>query len=732
MLLQAYMGSRLRWALMAGLLLMLVAGFGLCRATISDLRPVPISFHGILSDTYAAQIVDRNGQPMSVTYQNRWNVHDVIAGHDAPEFLLQAFILSEDKRFHTHTGVDWLARLSALAANVRYLRKVRGASTITEQVVRMLNPRPRTLWSRWLEGWEAGQLEERFSKDEILEFYINQVPYAANRRGVRQAASYYFDRDLETLSGKELLALVVLVRAPSRLDLFRHPDASEGAIARLAVRLTDGGQISAAERDILLTQQFDLESPRFAISAPHFVRHVRTNAASGPEDTSRIVTTLDGELQTRVQALLDNRLKRLRTRNVHNGAVLVVNHSSGEVLAWVVAGGDLTDNQTGVPARDIDAVTTPRQPGSALKPFLYALALERGWTAATMIYDAPLTESVGSGLHTYQNYSRSFYGPVTLRQALGNSLNIPALKTLQYVGGERYLSRLRALGFEGLTAHPNFYGDGIALGNGEVTLYELVQAYAALANRGMYRPLTVTSFGASPEPRVRVFSPEVATLMANILSDPDARDLEFSRNSVLNLPVQTAVKTGTSSDFRDTWAVGFNYRYTVGVWMGNLDQTQTNGVSGSTGPALLLRSVFAELNRQEETQPLYLSPRLVRHEGCEQATCATSAEWFVPGTAPAPSAGIKADEPIRLRRPTHGLQIAYDPRLPSDAQAFEFFVQGLLPGDEVHWVIDGDGLTSSGGKFLWQMKRGDHRVRATVWRQDQAIAEVGEIGFAVK
>jgi penicillin-binding protein 1C len=337
-----------------------------------------------------------------------------------------------------------------------------------------------------------------------------------------------------------MLALAVLVRSPSRFDLRRDAAASEGAIVRLAAALVARGTLTPAESAAVLATPFALEEPRLAVAAPHFLRHVRTEIAAHPSvgRAALVGTTLDARLQAKVQRLVDERLKHLAAREAVHGAVLVADHTTGAVLAWVVAGGGRTQDG---PATHIDTVLTPRQPGSALKPFLYALALDGDWTAAHVIDDAPLTESTSGGLHSYQNYSRRFYGPVTVRDALGNSLNIPALKTLQHVGAERYLATLASLGFAGLTEHPDFYGDGIALGSGAVTLYELVQAYAALANGGVARPLTVLADDTAPRPSRRVFSAEAASLVGNVLSDADARALECGRDSVLAFPVQTAV-----------------------------------------------------------------------------------------------------------------------------------------------------------------------------------------------
>jgi len=748
------MPARLRrggWPL-AFLLAVLIgtgAVVGVALRTIGDIEPLPATLRltqggadGVadadVSDASGRgiQLLDRRGEPLNATFTSAWNLHDVVALHEIPQFLRAAFVAAEDKRFYEHHGPDWSARASAALLNARNGRAIRGASTISEQAVRLLRPRPRSVWSRWIEGWEARALERRFTKDEILEFYLNEVPYAANRRGVQQAASYYFARDLGTLSRKEMLALAVLVRAPTRFDLLRDPSASEGAIERLADALVEGGVLPLAERDGVLAAPLVLESPRLAVAAPHFMQHARAELlASGAAVAPKVATTLDARLQATVQRLLDERMRHLQSQQVGNGAVLAVDHTTGEVLAWVVAGGGDADG----PASYIDAVTTPRQPGSALKPFLYALALDRGWTAAETIVDEPLIEQTSGGLHSYQNYSRRFYGPVALRDALGNSLNIPALKTLQYVGTERYLATLRDLGFDGLTNHPDFYGDGIALGSGAVTLLELVQAYAALANGGIYRPLaTLANDRGVAAPR-RVYSAEAASLVANILSDPDARALEFGRDSVLSFPVQTAVKTGTSSDYHDAWAVGFDYRYTVGVWMGNLDRTPSDGVTGSIGPALVLRSVFAELTRSADTRPLYLSPLLARQSVCvpmplrrDTDECLRRDEWFMRGTEPAAGARTAAAVPIRFSRPTPGLQLAYDPRLPAAAQQFEFALQGVESTDRVVWEVDGREADAAAATYRWPVAKGDHRVAATVWRGDVVLADLRPVEFLVK
>ncbi|TQV66503.1 penicillin-binding protein [Exilibacterium tricleocarpae] len=679
-------------------------GLGLTLATSRSLQPLPDSFEHLFDHAARHTFLDRHGQPLNITYQNRWNLNDRVYLHQVPEFLQNAFIVSEDKRFFAHRGVDWIARAHALVQNLLAGDIVRGASTLSEQVVRMLHPRPRTPWSRWLEGFEAAQLERRFSKLDIFEFYLNQVPYGANRRGIAQAAAHYFDRDISTLSEREMLALAVLVRAPRWLDPQRRAAHLDSAIADLAARTGT----AAIER-----QPLQPASGQFGHNLEHFLQFAstRVDAPRGqPVDT-----TVDIELQQKVQRILDTRLQNLAPRHVQNGAALVVDHHRNQVIAWAVGHAGRDD----MPYNQLNAVVVRRQPGSALKPLLYAAALARGWTAATMLEDMPLEEGVGPGMHTYHNYSRIHYGPVSLREALGNSLNIPAVRTVQYLGAQHFLDFLHRFGFTSLAGHPNVYGDGLALGNGEVTLFELVQAYAVLARMGDFKPLTLLEHRHRQTRGRRVLSEDVASLIADILSDPGAREKEFGRDSILNFPYQTAVKTGTSSDYRDAWAIGYNDRYTVGVWIGNLDYSAMHKVTGATGPAQVLRSVVNELNRNRDVRPLYFSEKLVKKSVCvatgapAQEDCRTREEWFVPGTSAQPAATTAVT--LRLRKPSPGLLLAMDPRIPDSHEYFEFAVTEADDIRRVDWFVN-DTLvaTTAGPRYAWPLRRGQFTARAEV------------------
>jgi penicillin-binding protein 1C len=723
------------------LVMVLPAAGWLFKETGEDLRPFQASLRPQSLEFRRPQFFDRNGLPLSITYDNPWNVNDWLPLHEIPVLLQEAFLVSEDRRFYRHHGGDWLARAHALVQNARAMRTVRGASTITEQVVRILHPRPRTLWSRWLEGIEAGQLERRFSKTEILEFYLNQVPYARQRRGVLQAARLYFDRDLDTLNTAEMLTLAVLVRAPGRLEPGQGGGGLEKALRRLAGDLHRAGRIPAAAASEMGRAEAPPAAFRLQVDAGHFLRQAarldgRQAAAPG---AARIITTLDSGLQGNIQEILDHHLEDFKDLDLNEGAVLVVNHQTGEILAWVNGGGS-SGTASGA---WIDAVSTPRQPGSTLKPFLYSLALEKGWTPSTIIDDSPLSRPVGSGMHPFRNYSRKYYGPLRLREALGNSLNIPAVRTVQFTGVDQFLERLHRFGFASLNRPANHYGEGLALGNGEVTLFELVQAYSVLARGGSARPLRFTLDGGTlpGSPTGQILSVEAASLVADILSDPQARRLEFGAGNILRLPVQTAVKTGTSNDHRDSWAVGFNHRYTVGIWMGNLDRRPTAGVTGTTGPGLLLRSVFARLNRFEEARPLYLSPRLAVHRICRESgrlatpSCSTIQEKYLPGTSPArfcrghgeiraaDTAGGSAEKngmtsPIRLLQPTANLEMAMDPRIPDQVEAYPLKISGQGTAERIEWLVDGIVAGVTGGDqrhFMWPVEQGMHMVQARVW-----------------
>jgi len=708
----------------------LVAGgavFIFAAATIIALKPVTRSFDSIIAESRSTPVTDRHGLPLSVSYQSPWNTDNIRALYNMPALLVTSFVFSEDRKFYDHGGVDWRARAGALIQNIKRGETVRGASTITEQTVRLINVRPRNLWSKWLEGIEATLLERHASKPAILEFYLNQIPYAAGRRGVEQAARYYFNRDLDTLSSREIMALAILARAPSAYDLYKNPQRLEKPLERLVLQMQGTGTISQEIFSDINLQTLNPTPPSLPVEARHYVRFARLQSSRDV-----LHTALDSSLQNQVQDILDARIKKLSGKNVTNGGAIVIDHENGDILAWVVAGARSKDTKAG----DIDTILTPRQPGSTLKPFLYAAALESGWTAASIINDAPVAEAVGSGLHRFRNYSGTYYGPVTLREALGNSLNIPAVLTINYVGVEKFLSDLHRLGFENLDRGSDFYDEGLALGNGEVSLYEMTRAYSTLANRGKTVALN-TTYNQMPYKGTQIYSVETASIIGNILSDPRARALEFGSDSVLNLPVRTAAKTGTSTDYRDAWTLAYNDRYTVGIWMGNLDRTPMKDVTGSTGPALAMRSIFNVLNNNRATKPLYLAPTLVEADICTRPAkadgpCPMRTEYFA--KAPAEETPVTAPpRKIELVRPTAGLRMALDPRIPKDHQKFRFELSGLADGEEAEWILNGTSIgRTTSPRYLWPVEKGTQELAVIIHGKDAAALPLKTVKFHVR
>lgn len=714
---------------------LLAASGGLLLVTYTSLLPVPASLAAINRQAIKNSFLDRYGRILNVTYENRWNIHDVIPLHDIPLFMQQAIVASEDKRFFQHNGIDWLARFAALKQDVLAAENVRGASTISEQVIKMLHPRPRTVWTRWLEGFEAQRLEQHESKQAILEFYLNQVPYAARRRGIKQAAAYYFDRDLATLSKKEMLALAVMVRSPKWFNPYHYPKHLNKAINELAARMYRQGLLDKQELATIHRYKLVTKRPTLEVNAEHFIDYLTNRDELAFHDAGGTIrTTLDSDLQNKAQRVLDAKLAALSYAHVQNGAVLIVDHHSNEILAWVV-GNAGKDNKA---FTHLNPVLVRRQPGSALKPFLYTRAFEKGWTAATMLSDTPLEEGVGSGLHSYHNYSRDNYGLISVRESLGNSLNIPAVRTIQFVGTNDFLQFLHKLGIQSLQAHPNVYGDGIALGDGEVTLFELTQAYATLARMGSFKPLSGFEGESLTQPVQQVINPDITSLLANILSDPHAREREFGTNSILDFPQQTAVKTGTSSDYRDAWAMGFNDRFTIGVWFGNLDYTPMHEITGSSGPAIVLRTLFNELNRGRQERALYFSPHLVKKRVCIDSglpasdDCQSKDEWFVPGTDPTM---VHADkQPLHLRKPTNGLLLAMDPRIPDKYEKFEFEISDHQNIKSVDWYVNGTPVASSNGPtYQWSLQRGTFTAYARVHTNNRnQIVTTNKVKYTVK
>ena len=704
---------RMRWRRLLGAAVVGVAAVaGLAIATWQALMPLPAALAPAHPEV-AQQVLAADGTPLNRSFTGHLNATATLPMWQVPKLIRTAFRVSEDKHFWQHGGADWTARLAALWGNLRARHVVRGASTIGEQTARIIEPRPRGYWSHWMAGFDASRLLHRFGHAAVFEFYLNQVPYGAQRRGVVAASHYYFGREPAALDPAEQVALAVLVRSPIRYDPRRHPRALRRAIDQLAGRMQVQDTIGTADLQAIQHAPITPGHTPLSVQAGAFVVYARQRARALGLDAPVVRSTLDPGLQTYVQQVLRRQLTALAQRRASNAAALVVDNQTGAVLAWAVAPAG---NGLG-----FDPVIVPRQPGSTLKPFIYGLAMERlGWQPDQVIQDTPLAESVHEGVHRYRNYSGRHYGHVSLRYALANSLNIPAVRTAQAVGVPPIVDLLQRLGFIGLDKSADYYGPAIVLGDGAVPLFNLVQGYASLARHGQFLPLHVLD-DAPPAKPIPVLSPEVTSVLASILSDPNARSAEFGANSILDLPYPTAVKTGTSSDYRDTWTVGFDNRYTVGVWMGRLQGGSTDHLTGSDGPAPVLRQIFAHLRSVAPYAGLWQSPQLQEVSACEwigPPPCVQRMEWRLPWHVAAP--GVR--ERIAIAQPVEGEILAIDPRVPRTRQRLQLRLDtGGAAVQKVQWRIDSKPIASSEvDTAVWTLTQGHHQIDATVWLQGES------------
>ena len=524
-----------------------------------------------------------------------------------PIALRQATIAAEDKRFYSHGGVDLIALGRAVAGQFGWRRageRRSGGSTITEQLIKLSCPRPRTVWTKLVEAAQALRLEQVWTKDQILAAYLNRLDYGNLDLGCAQAARHYFGKRPADLSTAEASFLAALPQSPTRLNPFHHFERAQDRQRWVLQRMGEENSLPADELTRARVETLRLSAHARPFEAPHFVGHFlagggRSDAMEMASANARgeVRTTLDLGLNHFVTDALRKHLAGLRMEHVGNGAVVVIDNRTGGVIA-LVGSADFFSPRGG----QIDGAWARRSPGSTIKPFTYLLAFERGATPADVVADLPAEFPSRGAIYKPENYSHRFYGPMRLRPALANSLNISAVKVLaEKAGGPpALLQRLRASGVTTLPLPADHYGLGLTLGNSEARLLELTNAYACLARLGEYRSCHWLP-GDRSAPVVSLTDPCLAYLIADILSDNGARALSFGVDSNLRWDFPVACKTGTSTDFRDNWAIGYTPEFTVGVWVGNFDGQPMIGVSGVTGAGPLLHEIFERLHSQRGT-----------------------------------------------------------------------------------------------------------------------------------
>jgi len=680
-------------------------------------------------------------------------------------YLLKATIASEDSQFLIHSGLDVVAVLRAAWQNLRHGKVVSGASTISQQLVRNIYHQERNLPSKILEVWRSLRLERMLSKEEILVQYLNRISYGNQTFGIEAASRLYFDKPSSQLDLAEAAFLAGLPRAPTQSNPYRSLGDAQRRQRDVMRRMCRLRFISVEEMGRAFSEKLRLLPASEKFRAPHFCDFVLEQLpASKKQDLSVIETTLDYHLQERVGLLLENHLRGLEKRGISNGAVVVLDNASGEILSLVGSRDFFDEAHDG----QVNGALSLRQPGSTLKPFTYALALEKGMTAASILEDVPEQFLTLEGSFFPQNYDRRYHGPIRMRSALACSYNIPAVSVLDSVGTDLLYQRLKSLGFESLKKSPGFYGVGLTLGNGEVKLLELVRAYAALARGGVFlrekSKLRMTDKNNRPQDadvppqRNRVFSLPVAYVITSILSDKDARVPAFGYNSPLNLPFPAAAKTGTSKDFRDNWTVGFTRRYTVGVWVGNFGGEPMHNVSGISGCGPLYKDIMLLLHKDCDPPPFEEPGNVVRLRICAvSGGIATAAcpggidEVFIRGTEPRlscsihrpsgpqggdsqPSKGIRSPAAIAIIFPREGDFFKIDPVLRAEFQALKF--RARVSSDReigpVEWWVNGERIARAvfPYAFSWILKPGSYTIKATA-RAGQKTLESQPIKFKV-
>ncbi len=695
----------------------------------------------------SVEVQDRGGLPLRVTRAPDGSRGGWTPLPEVDPRLVQAFLAAEDHRFFSHPGVDARAVARAARDNLRGGRRA-GASTLTMQTVRLLRPLPRSWAGKPRQALWALRLEAHLPKHAILEQYLNRVPLGQAAVGVSAASALYFGASARELSLGQAALLAGIARAPSRDNPLVAPGRARARRDVVLRRMRELGYATAEEVARAREEPVLPAERRAAFLAPHFTSRVLGWAAGGggaPDGTLR--TSLDLELQTLLEGEVRHTVRVLADRGARHAAAVALDNATGEVLAWV-GSPDFWEPGTG----QVDMVASPRQPGSALKPFLYALAFDRGHTAATVLPDVPRSFATSTGPYRPQNYDRRFHGPVRAREALGSSYNVPAVELADRVGVEPLLQALRRAGFASLSRSASHYGLGLALGNGDVSLLELANGYRALARGGEWTPYRwrPAAPGEVPARRERVVSARAAALVLDVLGDADARAAGFGASTPFDFPFPAAAKTGTSRHFTDNWAVGVTGGFTVAVWVGNFSGRPMQGVSGITGAGpLLRRAMLATASRRAPgalptPEDAGLVPRRVCRLSGMLATpgCAAMTEWFIPGTEPSrpdewerggrvalPAeyaewgagetalggglASLSGEEGrFRIVAPREGDR--YEVPLGVEARYATLALRAAGGAGRVRWTVDGREVAGD----RWPIAPGEHTIRA--------VAESGE------
>ena len=741
----------LRRASLRIVLRLAIAAVGLCGAAVLaySLLPLPAALDQPTPATLT--LLDLHGREFAELPSATARVQIPVSLAEMGPWLPKIVVALEDRRFYEHHGIDWHSMAGAALRNARSGHIVRGASTITQQLIKLADGRAHRSWlAKLYEAIAARKLEHRWSKERILAEYLNRCQYGHRLVGPEAASRWYFGKSARDLTLAEATYLAGLPQAPSRFDPWRHPESAKARYRRSIGVLAETGVIQS-EQVIRLTNAVPPIGHFLPVlQAPHFVQALRHQS---PNISGTVRTTLDLDLQHTVEEFVRAHLRTLNRQDITGAAVVIIDNSTGAVRA-LAGSPDFALSQ-------INSALVPHSCGSTLKPFVYLRAIDRGiLTAASLLPDTPDAIRETYADYDPQDYNRRYLGPVRVREALACSLNVPAVVTLSKVGARRTFFELQNWGFR-LPRGLDDYGAGFILGNAEVRPLDLAAAYAGLARGGLsVHPEFI------PTPRrvgERLASAEATAIINDILCDNDARSRSFGLRSPPALGSRVAAKTGPRSGFRDAWTAGFTRDHTVVIWIGNPDGRPMRETLAIRGAAPLWAALVGHLLKSDApVPPPIASDKLASAPVCRltgllpaAASPGTVSEWFLKGTAPTETADSwfapgpdgrphlllpaeysawcqssfnalgaihPADQTLSIVQPQDHSTFEIDPAVPTTQQMLELRCTGSV-GRSIHWFVnDAEIQPQQNGRVFWSLTKGDWRVSARTDGQQTEVS----------
>ncbi len=696
-------------------------------------------------------IYDRHDVVLMEIASGKKGLSQAIDIHEVPSEFIELLLFSEDRNFYRHWGISIKGIVRSLYENIKAMRVVSGGSTITQQLVKSKKEIVRnTISSKLAEIIEAVRLECHFSKKEILQAYINEVYLGNNIYGFEKAAQIYFDKHLNRCDLLEQAFLISLVKAPEQYNPYKNPDL---IVKRSRILLDRASHtvinLTPLQQEAYKHKKIQLQYAQNSICAPLFCLYALSKARElfPGKDITKIYTTLDAQLYKDLLVVIRNSLSALKDKNALHASMVMIDNTTMEIIA-MIGNVDFFDYGKG----KVDAALVKKQVASTMKPFAYALAMDKGLFHTSSILPDVYTQFYSKvGNYIPKNFSQSYHGPVQLSKALGCSYNIPAVYVTSTVGIVPFYNFLRSIGFDSINRSPLFYGLGIVLGNAEVTLLELANAYTIFPQGGIYAPASAIrkvvdregrEYAVSPVQGIRVLQPSTCYLITHILSEYKYKVEAFGLQSAIHFPFPFAAKTGTTKDFKDNFVAGYNKNITCAVWVGNLYNETLDNLPAVSGAGIVLKNILLHLWNSGFPFEKFTFPKkeikkvrictlsgLPATSFCPQTEYElyayhtvpkTVCNWHSSGKTTVPAeyaqwAGEKhysvlKESCIRIIFPKNGATFKIDNTIRRSLQAIP--LQAADTKKEIQWFVDGHFI-GKGSEIVWQLQPGNHRICAT-------------------